>query len=121
MLLAAAIAGPNMRISDTNARLDRLEDTMEARFAAQDTTIAELDAKIDQKFGGLGAKIDRLDAKFDEMNLKLTALIAAFRMTGIVKATLEEASTARMAPTPTAQTKAPRTGAKTAVTGPDRA
>ena len=50
MLLAAAIASPNMRISDTNARLDRLEDTMETRFAAQDTTIAELDAKIDQKY-----------------------------------------------------------------------
>ena len=78
VLLAAAIASPNIRISDTNARIDRLEDTMEARFAAQD-------AKIDR----LDAKIDRLDAKIDEMNLKLTALIAALQMTGIVEATLD--------------------------------
>ncbi len=89
VLLAAAIASPNIRISDTNARIDRLEDSMEARFAAQDRKFAELDTKIDQKIGELDVKIDRLDAKFDEMNLKLTALIAALQMTGVVEATLE--------------------------------
>ena len=119
VLLAAAIASPNIRISDTNARIDRLEDTMEARFAAQDAKIeqqfgeldakidrldakfdakmdakidrldAKMDAKIDRLDAKMDAKIDRLDAKIDEMNLKLTALIAALQMTGIVEATLD--------------------------------
>ena len=104
VLLAAAIASPNIRISDTNARIDRLEDTMEARFAAQDAKIeqqfgeldakidrldAKFDAKIDRLDAKMDAKIDRLDAKIDEMNLKLTALIAALQMTGIVEATLD--------------------------------
>ena len=78
VLLTAAIASPNIRINDTNDRIDRLEDNMEARFAAQD-----------KKFDRLDAKFDRLDAKFDEMSLKLTALIAALQMTGIVEAALE--------------------------------
>lgn len=100
VLLTAAIAGLNIRISDTNDRIDRLAATMEARFAVQDKRIDRLDAKIDQKFDELDAKInrldaridqldakiDRLDAKFDEMNLKLTALIAALNATDAVNA-----------------------------------
>ena len=56
-------------------RIDRLEDTMNTEFAAQD-------AKIDEKFG-------ELDAKIDEINLKLTALIAALNKTGEVDAAME--------------------------------
>ena len=99
-LLAASIAGPNIRINDTNRRIDdtnrridRLEDTMLAGFAALDTKIdtkvAELDAKIDAKFGELDNKIDALDAKFDEMNLKLTALITHLNAADAVNNALE--------------------------------
>lgn len=53
------------RVEDTvNARVDRLEDTMNASFAEQ-------------------------DAKIDEINLKLTALIAALNKTGEVDAAIE--------------------------------
>lgn len=82
VLLSAAIASPHIRINDTNDRIDRLQATMEARFAAQDKKIDELDEKIDAKFAELDARIDQLD-------LKLTALIAALQMTGIVDAALE--------------------------------
>ena len=82
MPLSAAIASPHIRINDTNDRIDRLQATMEARFAAQDKKIDELDEKIDAKFAELDARIDQLD-------LKLTALIAALQMTGIVDAALE--------------------------------
>lgn len=96
VLLSAAIASPhiriddislriddtNDRIDDTNDRINRLQATMEARFAAQDKKIDELDEKIDARFAELDARIDQLD-------LKLTALIAALQMTGIVDAALE--------------------------------
>ena len=53
------------RVEDTvNARIDRLEDTMNTSFAEQ-------------------------DAKIDEINLKLTALIAALNKTGEVDAAIE--------------------------------
>ncbi len=53
------------RVEDTvNARIDRLEDTMNTSFAEQ-------------------------DAKIDEINLKLTALIAALNKTGEVDAAME--------------------------------
>ena len=99
-LLTAAIASPhirindtNRRIDDTNRRIDRLEDTMQAGFAAVDARLGEIDAKfdakIDAKFGELDNKINALDAKFDEMNLKLTALIAKLDATDDVNAALE--------------------------------
>jgi uncharacterized coiled-coil protein SlyX len=53
------------RVEDTvNARIDRLEDTVNAGFAEQ-------------------------DAKIEEINLKLTALIAALNKTGEVDAAIE--------------------------------
>ena len=58
-------------LTRTENRISRLEDTMEAGFAAQD------------------AKIDALDAKIDEINLKLTALIAALNATDEIQAALE--------------------------------
>ena len=54
------------RVEDTvNARIDRLEDTMNTSFAEQ-------------------------DAKIDEINLKLTALIAALNKTREVDAAIED-------------------------------
>ena len=117
LLLSAAIASPHIRINDTNDRIDRLQATMEARFAAQDKKIDELDKKIDAKIdeldlkltamiARLDARIDqldlkltamiaRLDARIDQLDLKLTALIAALQMTDIVDAALEGSVTAR--------------------------
>ena len=62
-------------LTTTNVRINRVEDKVDARFAAQD-------AKFDAKF-------DALDAKFDEMNLKLTALIAALNADDEVDAAVE--------------------------------
>ena len=84
------------RISDTNGSLVRLEDlvtrledrlirfeeSVDARFKAQD-------AKIDRLFEAQDAKIDEMDAKMDEINLKLTALIAALNATAEVDAALQ--------------------------------
>ena len=74
------------RIGDTNDRITRLEESVDARFEAQD-------AKIDRLFEAQNAKIERLfaaqDAKIDEINLKLTALIAALNATAEVDAALE--------------------------------
>ena len=95
-LLAAAVAAPNIRINDTNRRIDRLEDTMTARFAAVDARFDKIDTKIDTKFAELGtkiaaleAKIAALDAKFDEMHVTLIALVATIGATDDVSAALE--------------------------------
>ena len=58
-LLAAAIAGPNIRINDTNERLDRLEDRVHSLEV-------------------------RMEARFDEIDRKLTALIAHLNATSAV-------------------------------------
>ena len=65
-LLAAAVASPNIRINDTNRRLDRLEDRL-----------MEFEAKVDARF-------DALEAAVEEINLKLTALIAHLNATSEV-------------------------------------
>ena len=65
-------------LATTNIRINRLEDRVDAGFAAQDA-----------KFDKIDAKFDELEAKFDEMNLKLTALIAKLNATDDVDAALE--------------------------------
>ena len=65
-------------LATTNIRINRLEDRLDAGFAAQDA-----------KFDKIDAKFDELEAKFDEMNLKLTALIAKLNATEDVDAALE--------------------------------
>ena len=115
ILLAATFATSNIRIDDTNDRITRLEDKIDTRFAAQDqkidTKFAAQDQKIDTKFAAQDQKIDtkfaqvdarfaaqdqKIDARFDslegdvaEINLKLTALIAALNATDTVDAALE--------------------------------
>lgn len=73
-------------LATTNIRINRLEDRVDAGFAAQD---AKFDAKIDKLDAKFDAKFDQLEAKFDEMNLKLTALIAKLNATDDVDAALE--------------------------------
>ena len=65
-LLAAAIASPNIRINDTNRRIDRLEDKVDAGFE-----------KVDDRFDGLEAAVAEIDRK-------LTALIAHLNATDAV-------------------------------------
>ena len=60
----ARIDETNARIDETNARITRLEETIDARFAALEEDVAEI-------------------------NLKLTALIAALNRTEEVEAALE--------------------------------
>ncbi|MCY4663326.1 MAG: hypothetical protein OXC00_01525 [Acidimicrobiaceae bacterium] len=73
-------------LTTTNVRINRVEDKVDARFAAQD---AKFDAKFDALDAKFDTKFDALDAKFDEMNLKLTALIAALNATDEVDAAVE--------------------------------
>lgn len=82
-LLAMAFAGllifvftdQSNRITRLDDRITRLEEKIDARFAAQDE-------KIDAKFAAQNEKID-------EINLKLTALIAALNMSRAVDAAVE--------------------------------
>ena len=117
-LLAAAVASPNIRINDTNGRIDRLEDKMDARFdRLEDKTDARfggLEDKMDARFGGLEDKMDarfggledKTDARFgglDEavaaIDLKLTALITHLNATSEVDNALAGRLTGPNAPT----------------------
>ena len=77
-LLAAAIAGPNIRINDTNERIDRLEARMAAGFD-----------DVDDRFNDVDARFNEVDARFDELDLKLTALIATLNATDDVNAAVD--------------------------------
>ncbi len=72
----------NARIDDTNAKIDRVEARMDARFTA-------LEARMDARFTALEARMDRVEEGVSEINLKLTALIAALNRTEEVEAALE--------------------------------
>ena len=74
-LLAFAFTSIDARIGDTTARITRLEERIEVRFTG-----------IDARFASIEAGLDAQGAKIDEINLKLTALIAALGMTDQVEA-----------------------------------
>ncbi|MYH00759.1 MAG: hypothetical protein F4144_14915 [Acidimicrobiaceae bacterium] len=82
LLATAVVALLIFSLAGNRSRIDRLEDTVNARFAATDAKIDELDTRLSGKIDGLDAKIDRID-------LKLTALIAALNKDGEVEAALE--------------------------------
>lgn len=65
-----------------DARFAEQDKRFEARFAEQDKKIAELDEKIAE----LDDKIGKLDDKVDRIELKLTALIARLDATEAVEA-----------------------------------
>ena len=73
-LFGFVLTQTNDRITQTNDRISRLEDKVDAGFAQQD-------AKFDERFA-------QQDEKLDEINLKLTALIAALNATAEVEAAL---------------------------------
>ena len=74
-LLVFVLTDLSGRISRLDDKVERVENKMEARFAAQDE-------KIEARFAAQ-------DEKIDEINLKLTALIAALGMDDAVNAVLE--------------------------------
>ena len=71
VLAAAVVALLVFSLTSNRSRIDRLEDR-----------IVALEAKMDRRFA-------EQDAKIDEINLKLTALIAALNKTDEVDAALE--------------------------------
>ena len=78
-LLGAVIVvllGFNLTI--THDRINRLENTVDARFA-----------QIDARFAQVDARFDSLESDVAEINLKLTALIAHLNATEAVDAALE--------------------------------
>ena len=75
LLFGFVLTQTNDRITQTNDRITRLEDKVDAGFAQQD-------AKFDERFA-------QQDEKLDEINLKLTALIAALNATAEVEAALD--------------------------------
>ena len=86
LLFGFVLTQTNDRITQTNDRITRLEDKVDAGFAQQDAKVdegfAQQDAKFDERFA-------QQDEKLDEINLKLTALIAALNATAEVEAALD--------------------------------
>ena len=88
------IGDSNDRIDETNERITRLEERLEARFVSIDARFAS----IESRFASIEARIAAQDDKIDEINLKLTALIAALGLTDQVDGAL--AGTAAAGGTP---------------------
>lgn len=78
VLGAAVVALLIFSLTSNRNRIDRLEDTVVAGFAAQDAKIQQMDAGIQQ-----------LDSKIHQIDLKLTALVAGLNMTAEVDAAIE--------------------------------
>ena len=81
-LFGFVLTQTNGRITETNDRITRLEDKVDAGFTRIDERFAQQDAKFDERFA-------QQDEKLDEINLKLTALIAALNATAAVEAALD--------------------------------
>lgn len=79
-LLISTLASSNLRIDDLNSRFDDLN----SRFDDVNGRIDEMNDRITR----LEAKIDAQDDKIHQIDLKLTALIAALNKTGEVDAAL---------------------------------
>ncbi|MYG55104.1 MAG: hypothetical protein F4163_05660 [Acidimicrobiaceae bacterium] len=80
-------------LTSTNDRISRLEDRVDAGLAAVEARFEAQNAKFEAKFNAQDAKIEAkfnaIDAKIDEINLKLTAVIAALNATTEVDAALD--------------------------------
>ena len=85
ILGTAAVGLLILTLTRTDNHISRLEDTVNAGFAAIDDRFAA----VDDRFTAQDAKIDALDAKIDEIDRKLTALIAALNATDEIEAALE--------------------------------
>ncbi len=93
MLATIAAALLLYLLNGNGNRIDRLEDAVAAGFASVDARFAAQDASVEARFAAQDASVDvrfaEQSAKIDEINLKLTALIAALNKTDEVEAALE--------------------------------
>jgi len=72
-LLATAVVGLLIySLADERSRIDRLEDTLNTRFAATDAKIDGVDTRLSAKIDGVDA---RLSAKIDGVDARLSAKI----------------------------------------------
>ena len=85
--LVVVLLGFNLTF--THDRINRLEDTVDAGFAEVDARFAEVAAQVDARFAQVDARFDSLESGVAEINLKLTALIAALNATDAVDDALE--------------------------------
>ena len=95
-LLIFNFTSTSRRIDDTNNRITRLEQRMDARFAALEEDIEEEISALkedisalDEDVSALKEDISALREDVAEINLKLTALIAALNQTDEVAAAIE--------------------------------
>ena len=93
ILGAALVLLLGFALTQTNDRITRLEDKVDTGFAKIGERFTAQDAKLDARFA-------EQDAKFDEINLKLTALIAALNATEQVEAALDGRLLDPQRPTP---------------------
>ena len=80
-LLAAAIAGPNIRINDTNERIDRLDARMAAGFDKIDDRFDDVYTRFDQidaRFDDVYTRFDQIDARFDDVYTRFDQIDARF-------------------------------------------
>ena len=84
----------NDEVNEIEHKVDALEAKIDARFAAQDAKIDARFAQVDARFAQVGARFDSLKSDLGEINLKLTALIAALNATDEVDSALEGRLTA---------------------------
>ena len=80
--ISSGLDDVHARIDDTNASISAGFDRLDASINAR---IDRLDARISARIDRLETKVDGLDDKVDNIDLKLTALIAALKMTGEVE------------------------------------
>ena len=81
LMLGFILTTTNTRISDTNDRIDDTNDRIDATNDRIDALETRMNDKIDALETRMNDKIDALETKIDEINLKLTALIAALNKT----------------------------------------
>ena len=84
VMLSFVLTTTNARISDTNDRIDDTNDRITSLEVKMDNRINGLEVKMDNRINGLEEKVD-------DINLKLTALIAALNKTSEVDAALSGA------------------------------
>ena len=94
-LIGLLLGLPMYLINDEVNEIEHKVDALEAKIEAKiDARFAAQDAKIDARFAQVDARFDSLESDLGEINLKLTALIAALNATDEVDAALEGRLTA---------------------------
>ena len=74
------------RFDKVDERFAALEADIDARFDKVDARFDAFEAEVDARFAAVDTRLDEMDDKLDDLNLKLTALIAALGVTAEVEA-----------------------------------